>query len=316
VNDESKTVNGDGANDASFRHYYTGCMVVMLLAVAFVVGGLLGGMAGSGLVLWATDTEVSLWWMTPTPTVAPTPTSSPIPTSTPTPIPLTPTPTPRPTITPSIADVVSHVVPAVVTVVNQQAGVAHFGVTVDARILGSGIVIDRRGYIVTNHHVVEEAGELTVILTTGEALPAILVARDVRQDLALLRVQNGDMPVVDWGVSEQVRPGEWVVAIGSALGDFPNSVTVGVVSGVDRALELDDDVTIEGLIQTDAAINKGNSGGPLVNLHGEVIGINTFIIREGRQSGVAEGIGFAIPSTMARDLAEEWITTDASLSED
>ena len=291
-------------------------MVVMLLAVAFVVGGLLGGMAGSGLVLWATDTEVSLWWMTPTPTVAPTPTSSPIPTSTPTPIPLTPTPTPRPTITPSIADVVSHVVPAVVTVVNQQAGVAHFGVTVDARILGSGIVIDRRGYIVTNHHVVEEAGELTVILTTGEALPAILVARDVRQDLALLRVQNGDMPVVDWGVSEQVRPGEWVVAIGSALGDFPNSVTVGVVSGVDRALELDDDVTIEGLIQTDAAINKGNSGGPLVNLHGEVIGINTFIIREGRQSGVAEGIGFAIPSTMARDLAEEWITTDASLSED
>jgi 2-alkenal reductase len=316
VNDESKTVNGDGANDASFRHYYTGCMVVMLLAVAFVVGGLLGGMAGSGLVLWATDTEVSLWWMTPTPTVAPTPTSSPIPTSTPTPIPLTPTPTPRPTITPSIADVVSHVVPAVVTVVNQQAGVAHFGVTVDARILGSGIVIDRRGYIVTNHHVVEEAGELTVILTTGEALPAILVARDVRQDLALLRVENGDMPVVDWGVSEQVRPGEWVVAIGSALGDFPNSVTVGVVSGVDRALELDDDVTIEGLIQTDAAINKGNSGGPLVNLHGEVIGINTFIIREGRQSGVAEGIGFAIPSTMARDLAEEWITTDASLSED
>lgn len=316
MNDESKTVNGDGANDASVRHYYTGCMVVMLLAVAFVVGGLLGGMAGSGLVLWATDTEVSLWWMTPTPTVAPTPTSSPIPTSTPTPIPLTPTPTPRPTITPSIADVVSHVVPAVVTVVNQQAGVAHFGVTVDARILGSGIVIDRRGYIVTNHHVVEEAGELTVILTTGEALPAILVARDVRQDLALLRVQNGDMPVVDWGVSEQVRPGEWVVAIGSALGDFPNSVTVGVVSGVDRALELDDDVTIEGLIQTDAAINKGNSGGPLVNLHGEVIGINTFIIREGRQSGVAEGIGFAIPSTMARDLAEEWITTDASLSED
>jgi len=316
VNDESKTGNGDEANDASIRHSYTGCMVVMLLAVAFVVGGLLGGMAGSGLVLWATDTEVSLWWMTPTPTAAPTPTPSPIPTSTPTSIPLTPTPTPGPTITPSIADVVSHVVPAVVTVVNQQAGVAHFGVTVDARILGSGIVIDRRGYIVTNHHVVEEAGELTVILTTGEALPAILVARDVQQDLALLRVENGDMPVVDWGVSEQVRPGEWVVAIGSALGDFPNSVTVGVVSGVDRALELDDDVTIEGLIQTDAAINKGNSGGPLVNLHGEVIGINTFIIREGRQSGVAEGIGFAIPSTMARDLAEEWITTDASLGED
>ena len=167
----------------------------------------------------------------------------------------------------------------------------------------------------TNHHVVDEAGELTVILTTGEALPARLVASDKGQDLALLRVDNGEMPVASWGDSGQVRPGEWVVAIGSALGDFPNSVTVGVVSGVDRALEVDDDMVIQGLIQTDAAINKGNSGGPLVNLRGEVIGINTFIIREGRRSGVAEGIGFAIPSTLARNLAEEWITSDASLDE-
>jgi 2-alkenal reductase len=210
---------------------------------------------------------------------------------------------------------VGKVVPAVVTVVNQQAGIARLGVTVDARILGSGIVVDRRGYVMTNHHVVDEAGELTVILTTGEALPARLVASDKGQDLALLRVENGEMPVASWGDSGQVRPGEWVVAIGSALGDFPNSVTVGVVSGVDRALEVDEDMVIQGLIQTDAAINKGNSGGPLVNLHGEVIGINTFIIREGRRSGVAEGIGFAIPSTLARDLAEEWIMTDASLNE-
>jgi S1-C subfamily serine protease len=311
----------EGNSPSPKQPAYTGCMVVILLATAFVVGGLLGGMAGSGLVLWATDSEVALWWMTSTPTIAPPPTLSPTPTLTPHPIPPSPTSAPSPSPTPSIADVVTQVVPAVVTVVNQQVGTLRFGATVDSRILGSGIVIDPRGYIVTNYHVVEPIGppggegELTVILDTGEALPASLVARDEWQDLALLRVENGDMPIANWGDSQQVRPGEWVVAIGSALGDFPNSVTVGVVSGVNRALELDDEVTIEGLIQTDAAINKGNSGGPLVNLSGEVIGINTFIIREGRSSGVAEGIGFAIPSTLARNLAEEWIATDISLDE-
>lgn len=321
MNDEAKAASTDENPSISIRRSYTGCMVVMLLAAAFLIGGLLGGMAGGGLVLWATDAEVSLWWFTPTPTEVPTPppTSTPVPT----PVPPTPTATPFPTPTPSIADVVSQVVPAVVTVVNQQAGVLRFGVPIDSRILGSGIVVDRRGYIVTNYHVVEpanplqgETSELTVILATGEALPASLVASDERQDLALLHVENGDMPVAMWGNSQQVRPGEWVVAIGSALGDFPNSVTVGIVSGVDRALELDNDVTIEGLIQTDAAINRGNSGGPLVNLNGEVIGINTFIIREGRSSGVAEGIGFAIPSTLARDLAETWIVADAPLTEE
>jgi S1-C subfamily serine protease len=291
---------------------YTGCLVVMLLATAFVVGGLLGGMAGGGLVLWATDSQVSFLGATPTPAPLPTPTWSPLPTFTPLPT-ILPIPSVTPSPTPSIADVVSQVVPAVVTVVNRHSSGLRFGTTLDTRILGSGIVIDRRGYIVTNYHVVKEAGELTVILTTGEALPASLVASDESQDLALLRVQNGEMPIARWGDSRWVRPGEWVVAIGSALGDFPNSVTVGVVSGIDRALEMDDGIVIEGLIQTDAAINKGNSGGPLVNLDGEIIGINTFIIREGRTSGVAEGIGFAIPSGPARELAESWIASDVPL---
>jgi 2-alkenal reductase len=300
------------AADASGRGQpmYTGCLVVLLLATAFVVGGLLGGMAGGGLVLWATDSQVSFWWMTATPVPTPIPTASPLPTLTP--LPTLPIPSVTPSPTPSIADVVSQVVPAVVTVVNRHSSDLRFGTTLDTRILGSGIVIDGRGYIVTNYHVVKEAGELTVILTTGEALPASLVAADESQDLALLRVENGEMPIARWGDSRWVRPGEWVVAIGSALGDFPNSVTVGVVSGIDRALEMDDGVVIQGLIQTDAAINKGNSGGPLVNLDGEIIGINTFIIREGRSSGVAEGIGFAIPSAPARDLAESWIASDVS----
>jgi 2-alkenal reductase len=318
MNTESETVDVSETR-TRIPHGYTGCMVVLLLATTFVIGGLLGGMAGGGLVLWATDTQVSLWWMTPTPSATAIPTPSPTPTFTSVPIPPTATSTPAPTSTPSIADVVNQVLPAVVTVLNQQVDVIHFGTTLDTRILGSGIVIDRRGYVVTNYHVVEplgpagaETGELTVILTTGQTLSARLVASDKRQDLALLYVENGDMPVASWGDSQQVRPGEWVVAIGSALGDFPNSVTVGVVSGVDRALEVDEDVTIEGLIQTDAAINKGNSGGPLVNLHGQVIGINTFIIREGRSSGVAEGIGFAIPSGLARELTEQWIAADVS----
>lgn len=308
------TSSNESESSAPSQPRYTGCMVVLLLATAFVIGGLLGGMAGGGLVLWATDTEVSLWWITSTPTSGPTLTPSPVPTFTP--IPPTPTVTPPPSPTPSIADVVSQVVPAVVTVVNRQSAMTYFGATFDARILGSGIVVDQRGYIITNYHVVKEAGELTVILTTGEALSASLVASDERQDLALLRVENGGMPTAAWGDSRWVRPGEWVVAIGSALGDFPNSVTVGVISGVNRALELDDGLVIEGLIQTDAAINRGNSGGPLVNLRGEIIGINTFIIREGRRSGVAEGIGFAIPSGLARDLVEEWIAADVQMVEE
>jgi 2-alkenal reductase len=308
VDRQSESVNGADASNHG-QPSYTGCLVVILLATAFVMGGLLGGMAGGGLVLWATDSQISLWWATSTPAPLPTATLSLLPTFTPPPTAL-PIPSVTPSPTPSIADVVSQVVPAVVTVVNRHSSDLRFGTTLDARILGSGIVIDRRGYIVTNYHVVKEAGELTVILTTGEALPASLVATDQSEDLALLRVQNGEMPVARWGDSRGVRPGEWVVAIGSALGDFPNSVTVGVVSGIDRALEMDDGVVIDGLIQTDAAINKGNSGGPLVNLEGEIIGINTFIIREGRTSGVAEGIGFAIPAGPAHDLAESWIASD------
>jgi S1-C subfamily serine protease len=294
---------------------FTGCMVVILLVTAFVVGGLLGGIAGGGLILWAVggQTQTTLEAEAPTPAVMPTePAPLPLPTTSPTPS--TPVSTAVPdlsTPSPSIPDVVGQVLPAVVTVVNQNSGAVPAGWGLDSRMLGSGIVIDRRGYIVTNYHVIKDTGDLTIILSSGEELPARLVAGDEQQDLALIRAETRDLPAATWGDSQTVRPGEWVVAIGSALGDFPNSVTVGVVSGLNRSLEMDN-LTIEGLIQTDAAINKGNSGGPLVNLHGEVIGINTFIIREGRTSGVAEGMGFAIPSAPARQLTEEWIAGDAS----
>jgi S1-C subfamily serine protease len=303
----------DTSKNAPIHRSFTGCMVIALLVTAFVVGGLLGGIAGGGLIWWAVggQAQATLQAEAPTPTVTPT-ALPPSPTASPTPPALPSTAAPAPsTPSPSIPDVVGQVMPAVVTVVNQNNGAVPAGWGLDSRMLGSGIVVDRRGYIVTNYHVIKDTGDLTIILSSGEELPARLVAGDEQQDLALIRAETEDLPAATWGDSQAVRPGEWVVAIGSALGDFPNSVTVGVVSGLNRSLEMDN-LTIEGLIQTDAAINKGNSGGPLVNLHGEVIGINTFIIREGRASGVAEGMGFAIPSVPARQLTERWIADDAS----
>jgi 2-alkenal reductase len=306
-----ETTDKRPANPVSTHSWLTGCASVLLLTTAFVIGGLLGGLGGGGLVLWATGNRISLGQPSPEqPDVAP-----PLPDATPTPTPTSvPTSTSAvPTIapTPSIADGVSQVLPAVVTIINHQAEAENFGEVTEARIRGSGIIIDHRGYIVTNYHVVEGANQLTVILDTGEELPATLIAVDQTRDMALVRVDNGDLPTARWGESAEVRPGEWAIAIGSALGDFPNSVTLGVISAVDRSLELDGGIKVEGLIQTDAAINKGNSGGPLINQKGEVIGINTFIIREGQRIGVAEGIGFAIPSDSARQLIEEWVAADS-----
>lgn len=294
-------------------------MLILLLVVTFLIGGLVGGIGGGGLILWANNGQIALG--------QPSPTAADDPSATPSMTPWAPTPTPSftatadptatsslvptPSPTPSIADAVSRVLPAVVTLVNRQDGYQQFGDLLDTRIRGTGTVIDSRGYIVTNYHVVQDAEELTVILSNGVELPAWLVASDDKQDMALVRVDSSELSVAEWGDSDQVRPGEWAIAIGSALGDFPNSVTVGVISGINRSLELEGEVQVDGLIQTDAAINKGNSGGPLVNERGEVVGINTFIIREGQRIGVAEGIGFAIPSSMARQLIERWIADDS-----
>jgi S1-C subfamily serine protease len=289
----------------------TSCMLVLLLAVTFLVGGLLGGLGGGGLVLWAADVNarqgqsvassdvqpaIEIPEPTATSTLSPTPTE---------PVP----PTPTATVTPTIAEGVSQVLPAVVTVVNTKTNVGD-SEQGESRVRGSGTIVDPNGYVVTNYHVILGAEELTVILGNGQQMPARLVALDSLQDLALLKIDASDLAVARWGSSTQVRPGEWAIAVGSALGDFPNSVTVGVVSGVDRVLEVDGHNVVGGLIQTDAAINKGNSGGPLINQRGEVIGINTFIIREGQQIGVAEGLSFAIPSDRARQLIEEWIAAD------
>lgn len=186
---------------------------------------------------------------------------------------------------------VAAVRPATVTVLNQ--GARGFG-------SGSGFFISEDGYVVTNHHVVEGARELTIIYATGGQAPATLAGTAPEFDLAVLKVDGAVPAVARWGDSTAVPLGAQVIAIGSALGQYQNSVTEGVLSGFNRSLG-----ALEGLLQTDAAINHGNSGGPLTNSAGEVIGINTMVVRGGQAQ--AEGLGFAIPSNIARNVVAQLI---------
>jgi serine protease Do len=168
---------------------------------------------------------------------------------------------------------------------------------------GSGIIVDGKGHILTNNHVVEDAVKLTVTTSEGKEYKAEVVGTDKITDLAVIKIDNGSTPYAQFGDSEHLRIGEWVIAIGSPFG-FQRTVTAGIVSATGRgSLGL---ATQENWIQTDAAINPGNSGGPLVNLDGEVIGINTAI---STRSGGYDGIGFAIPVDMVRHVMNQIITT-------
>ncbi|MGH9373346.1 MAG: trypsin-like peptidase domain-containing protein, partial [Vicinamibacterales bacterium] len=155
---------------------------------------------------------------------------------------------------------------------------------------GSGFVIDREGYILTNHHVIDGAERITVTLADGRSFRGQVVGADPAIDVALLRVPgDGNLPEAPLGNSDQLRVGEWVCAIGNPLG-YVHSVTVGVVSFIGRKLF---DASLDDYIQTDAAINFGNSGGPLINSAGEVVGINSAV------SSRASNIGFAVPINQA-----------------
>jgi len=209
----------------------------------------------------------------------------------------------------SITQTVEKVGPAVVTVVGTVPGqMTFFGRTSDGQVSGSGVIISSDGYIVTNNHVVENASDLKVVLSDGTQLPAKLISTDIYADLAVLKAE-GTMPAVATiGNSDNLKSGETVVAIGSPLGEFRNTVTVGVISATGRSLDTGNGYYMEDLLQTDAAINQGNSGGPLVNLNGEVIGINSMIVRGGNgSSAVAEGLGFAIPSNTVKLISERII---------
>ena len=166
--------------------------------------------------------------------------------------------------------------------------------------LGSGFVIDGSGLIVTNNHVIEGADKITVILQNHDTLPAKLVGRDVLTDLALLRVSPPHpLPAVAFGDSDVARVGDWVIAIGNPYG-LGGTMTAGIISAKGRPIN--DGGPYDDFLQTDAAINKGNSGGPLFNLSGAVIGINSAIFSP---SGGSIGIGFAIPAVIARHVIDE-----------
>ena len=164
------------------------------------------------------------------------------------------------------------------------------------RSLGSGFIVDKDGYIVTNNHVIQDADEISVKLNNGEEFDAEIVGRDPNTDLALIKIKaEDDLPVADLGDSDDLKVGQWVLAIGSPFG-LEHTVTAGIVSAKGRVIGSG---PYNDLIQTDASINPGNSGGPLINMHGEVVGINTAIIAGG------QGIGFAVPVNIAKTVLEQ-----------
>jgi serine protease Do len=208
----------------------------------------------------------------------------------------------------AVTQAVQTIGPSVVTVVATIPGQStFFGYTGDSTSTGSGIFISSNGYILTNNHVIEGASQYQVVYADGTQHDASLVGTDQYSDLAVLNVSDSVPSVAKLGNSDALNPGETVIAIGSPLGDFKNTVTVGVVSATGRSIDSGYGYSIDGLIQTDAAINQGNSGGPLVNLAGEVIAINTLIIRSSGSGTVAEGLGFAIPINTARAVSEQLI---------
>ncbi len=179
------------------------------------------------------------------------------------------------------------------------------------RGLGSGVIIDKGGYILTNEHVIDRADKIKVKLSDGREFRAKVVGKDVRSDLAVIKINAHNLPVAELGDSDALKTGQWVEAIGNPFGfaiESPQpTVTVGVISALDRdlpGLGAREGRNYSGMIQTDAAINPGNSGGPLVDMEGKVIGINTAIITT---SGGYQGIGFAIPINKAKSILRRLI---------
>jgi serine protease Do len=171
------------------------------------------------------------------------------------------------------------------------------------RGMGSGFIVDRNGTILTNNHVVDGADRIIVRLQDGRELTAKLVGTDPKTDIAVLRIDGGDLPSAKFGDDRKLRVGEWVLAIGSPLGpQYEHSVTAGIISAKGRAgLGLAD---YEDYLQTDAAINPGNSGGPLVNLRGEIVGMNSAIAS---RTGGYQGLSFAIPIGMVQDIMTQLV---------
>lgn len=203
---------------------------------------------------------------------------------------------------PSIAEVVEKSAPAVVAIQTEVISYDIFLQPVPRQGAGTGVIIDSKGYIVTNSHVVENAKSIKVVMADGKSLNAIKVNRDPTTDLAVIKVDGSGLTPAMLGNSEDLNVGDWVIAIGNALAlEGGATVTAGIVSYLGRSIQEPNGAVLNNLIQTDAAINPGNSGGPLLNMAGEVVGINTAIA-----SG-AENIGFAISISPAMDIIQQLI---------
>ncbi len=211
----------------------------------------------------------------------------------------------------SIAAVAKKVSPSVVSILTTSKQTSFFNETYDQQAAGTGMIVSSDGYILTNKHVVDGADTVTVILPSGETYKNVQVlGTDPLNDIAFVKIKDvSNLPAVSLGDSKTVRIGQTVVAIGNALGQYQNTVTSGIISGTGRPViagsESGDSSTesLNDLIQTDAAINSGNSGGPLLNLKGQVIAINTAIAAD------AQGIGFAIPIGAAKGMLNNLIET-------
>jgi serine protease Do len=204
------------------------------------------------------------------------------------------------TLFPDFSSVVAEVMPSVVSLITETTVSSFFRQSTEYAV-GSGIITDDKGYIVTNNHVVENAESVHVELDDGRTLSANIVGTDPLSDLAVIKIDATELPYAYWGDSGLLSVGDWVLAIGNALGGG-GGATQGIVSRLNASINVDGN-TLYGLIQTTAAINPGNSGGPLVNMSGEVIGITSVKI----VASEVEGIGFAISSDEAKPIIQDLI---------
>ena len=256
--------------------------------------------------------------LTPTPVPTEVATPTPRPSETPLPVPaLTPTPTADDLAAidaagldfaeKRIIEVYEVVSPAVVNVTTQVLRRNFFFEAIPEEGAGSGFVLDAEGHILTNYHVIEGARQIEVTFTDDTSLPAQLIGGDPRNDIALLKVEAPPalLVPVELGQSANLQVGQRAIAIGNPFGQFGGTLTTGVISALDRTLQSSDNRQITGIIQTDAAINRGNSGGPLLDSAGRVIGITTAIFSP---SGTNSGVGFAVPVDTIRRVLPDLLT--------
>ena len=211
---------------------------------------------------------------------------------------------------PNIADTVEQARPAVVSIVAKTISLDSFGRHTQGFGTGTGVIFDESGLVLTNNHVIEGGVEIIITLDDGTQVRSEIIGSDRLSDLAVLKLPNGSYPSLPLNENEDLRAGDWVIAIGNALA-LPGgpTVTVGVVSALRRSIEASPGITLYDLIQTDTSINPGNSGGPLIDLSGNLIGINTAVLRGSSRSDgvVVEGIGFAINIETARQVASQLV---------